>query len=58
MLTIFFSSDYPGAGAPFWQYFGASLSHSVFAICFAAFLVGSADSVWSVKVLPKSPGRQ
>src|SRR6266700_7097745 len=29
MLTLLFSSDYPGAGAPFWQYFGASLSHSV-----------------------------
>jgi thiosulfate dehydrogenase (quinone) large subunit len=49
MLTMFFSSDYPGAGAPFWQYFGGSLSHSVFALCFAAFLVGRADSVWSVK---------
>jgi thiosulfate dehydrogenase [quinone] large subunit len=48
MVTLLFSSDYPGAGAPFWQYFGASLSHSVFAICFAAFLVGRADSVWSV----------
>ncbi|HYU22115.1 MAG TPA: DoxX family membrane protein [Candidatus Dormibacteraeota bacterium] len=33
MLTMLFSSDYPGAGAPFWQYFGASLSHSVFALC-------------------------
>ena len=48
MLTMLFSSDYPGAGAPFWQYFGASLSHSVFALCFAAFLLGRADSVWSV----------
>jgi uncharacterized membrane protein YphA (DoxX/SURF4 family) len=48
MVALLFSSDYPGAGAPFWQYFGASLSHSVFAICFAAFLVGRADSVWSV----------
>ena len=48
MLTMLFSSDYPGAGAPFWQYFGASLSHSVFALCFAAFLAGRAESVWSV----------
>jgi thiosulfate dehydrogenase [quinone] large subunit len=48
MLSMLFSSDYPGAGAPFWQYFGASLSHSVFALCFAAFLFGRADSVWSV----------
>jgi thiosulfate dehydrogenase [quinone] large subunit len=51
MLTLLFSSDYPGAGAAFWQYFGASLSHSVFALCFAAFLIGRADSVWSVKTL-------
>jgi thiosulfate dehydrogenase [quinone] large subunit len=51
MLTMLFSSDYPGAGAPFWQYFGASLSHSVFALCFTALLVGRADSVWSVKAL-------
>jgi len=48
MLTLLFSSDYPGAGAPFWQYFGASLSHSVFALCFVAFLIGRADAVWSV----------
>ena len=54
MLTMLFSSDYPGAGAPVWQYFGASLSHSVFALCFAAFLVGHADSVLSVAALRKN----
>ena len=48
MLTLLFSSDYPGAHAAFWQYFGASLSHSVFGLCFAAFLLGHSDSVWSV----------
>ena len=53
MLTMLFSSDHPGAGAPLWQYFGASLSHSVFALCFAAFLFGRADSVWSVRVVRK-----
>ncbi len=57
MLTMLFSSDYPGAGAPFWQYFGASLSHSVFGLCFAAFLLGSADSVYSVKALRKNRAR-
>lgn len=51
MLTLLFSSDYPGPIAPFWQYFGASLSHSVFMLCFAAFLLGRADAVWSVKSL-------
>ncbi len=53
MLTLLFASDYPGAGAPFWQYFGASLSHSVFLLCFAAFLIGRADAVWSVKTRGK-----
>jgi thiosulfate dehydrogenase (quinone) large subunit len=43
MLTLLFSSNYPGAGAPFWQYFGASLDHSVLALCFLAFLIGSPD---------------
>lgn len=55
MLALLFSSDYPGPQAPFWQYFGASLSHSVFALCFAAFLVGRVDAVWSVKTALKTP---
>lgn len=54
MLTMLFSSDYPGAEAPLWQYFGASLSHSVFALCFAAFLFGRADSAWSASALRKN----
>ncbi|HKW65200.1 MAG TPA: DoxX family protein [Candidatus Acidoferrum sp.] len=57
MLTLLFSSDYPGAGAPFWQYFGASLSHSVFIMCFVAFLIGRADAIWSVKSLRGRDGR-
>jgi uncharacterized membrane protein YphA (DoxX/SURF4 family) len=51
MLTLLFSSDYPGAKAPAWQYFGASLSHSVFALCFVVFLVGRSAQVWSVPAL-------
>ena len=58
MVTLLVSSDYPGAGAPFWQYFGASLSHSVFALCFVAFLIGRADAVWSVKTLRGSQSSQ
>src|SRR5258708_27294651 len=54
MLTMLFSSDYPGAGAPFSQYFGASLSHSVFALCFGASLSGRADSVWSIAALRRN----
>ena len=49
MVSLLFSSNYPGAHAPFWQYFGASLSHSVLALCFAAFVAGDADRVWSVR---------
>jgi len=54
MLTMLFSSDYPGAIAPMWQYFGASLSHSVFALCFAVFLLGRSAQVWSLPGLPGS----
>ena len=41
MLTLLFSSNYPGPHAPFWEYFGASLDHSVLAFCFAAFIAGN-----------------
>jgi uncharacterized membrane protein YphA (DoxX/SURF4 family) len=56
MLTLLFSSDYPGSSAPLWQYFGASLSHSVFALCFLAFLFADAESVWSIQGRQKSQG--
>lgn len=49
MLTLLFSSNYPGPHAPLWQYFGASLDHSVLAFCFIAFLTGRSDSVWSLR---------
>jgi thiosulfate dehydrogenase (quinone) large subunit len=55
MLVLLFSSDYPGAHAPFWQYFGASLSHSIFAFCFVAFLIGRSDEFWSVRKWRTSP---
>src|SRR6266849_336489 len=48
MFTLLYSSVYPGSAVPFWQYFGASLSHSVFALCFGVFLFGHSDAVWSV----------
>ena len=50
MLTLLFSSNYPGAGAPFWQYFGASLDHSILALCFLAFLIGRADEAWALRL--------
>ena len=49
MLTLLFASDYPGPKAAFWQYFGASLSHSVLALCMAAFAIGDSDEVLSVR---------
>jgi thiosulfate dehydrogenase (quinone) large subunit len=58
MLTLLFSSDYPGSAAPFWQYFGASLSHSVFALCFAVFLLGRSDAAGSVSAFHGNHPRQ
>jgi thiosulfate dehydrogenase (quinone) large subunit len=51
MLTLLFSSDYPGADAPLWQYFGASLGHSIFALCFVAFLIAGPNIPWSISRL-------
>ncbi len=48
MLALLFSSNYPGAGAPIWQYFGASLNHLVPALCFATFVFGDADRAASM----------
>jgi thiosulfate dehydrogenase (quinone) large subunit len=53
MLSLLFSSNYPGTHAPFWQYFGASLDHSVLALCFAAFALGNADSALALRGYPR-----
>ena len=50
MLSLMFSANYPGANAPLWQYFGASLDHSVLALCFLAFLIGRADDRLALKL--------
>ena len=49
MLTLLFSSNYPGQHAPLWQYFGASLDHSVLALCFLAFSIGDSAAAWSLR---------
>ena len=54
MLALLFSANYPGGHAPLWQYFGASLEHSVLAMCFVTFLVGDSDRVWSVAAWRRS----
>lgn len=49
MFTLLFSSNYPGAGAPLWQYFGASLNHLVLALCFVTFLSSRSDAALSLR---------
>jgi thiosulfate dehydrogenase (quinone) large subunit len=49
MLALLFSSNYPGPAAPLWQYFGASLDHSILALCFGAFIIGRPAEVLSVR---------
>ena len=49
MLALLLSSNYPGPNAALWQYFGASLSHSVFLLCFAVLAVGRSDAVLSIR---------
>jgi uncharacterized membrane protein YphA (DoxX/SURF4 family) len=49
MLTLLFSSNYPGPDAPLWQYFGASLDHSVLALCFAAFALSSVGKAFTIQ---------
>src|SRR5271156_3248766 len=48
MLTLLFSSNYPGAHAPLWQYFGASLEHLVPAMCFATFALADSEAMLSL----------
>ena len=48
MLSLLFSANYPGADAPFWQYFGAALDHLVLALCFLTFLIGDSESMLSI----------
>jgi thiosulfate dehydrogenase [quinone] large subunit len=49
MLSLLFASNYPGSHAPLWQYFGASLDHSVLGLCFVTFLIGDSRCAWSVR---------
>jgi thiosulfate dehydrogenase [quinone] large subunit len=49
MLSLLLSANYPGARAPLWQYFGASLDHFVLALCFLGFLIGNSGATWSLR---------
>jgi len=55
MLLLLFSSNYPGHHVPLWQYFGASLDHSVLALCFVAFIYGRSAQVLSISQWIQKP---
>ena len=57
MLTLLFSSNYPGPHAALWQYFGASLDHLVLAFCFAAFSITRMDDIVSIRDLCRRADR-
>jgi thiosulfate dehydrogenase (quinone) large subunit len=48
MFLLWLSAGYPGPHVALWRYFGASLEWSVFAGCFAAFLIGEPEARWSL----------
>ena len=53
MIGIWLSSGYPGVHAAFWMYWGASLSQTVFALCFVVLALGRAEQSWSLRELLK-----
>jgi uncharacterized membrane protein YphA (DoxX/SURF4 family) len=58
MLTLLFSSNYPGAGAPLWEYFGASLDHLILGFCFVAFAAGETARVFSLTAVAMASRRR
>jgi uncharacterized membrane protein YphA (DoxX/SURF4 family) len=48
MMAMWLSGGYPGPHAAFWQYWGASLNWSIFALCFVALMVGRPEDVWAL----------
>jgi thiosulfate dehydrogenase [quinone] large subunit len=53
MLALLFSSNYPGPNAAFWQYFGASLDHSVLALCFVTLALSEPPGIAVVRHLAR-----
>ena len=51
MGLLLLSSNFPGKAAPLWQYFGASLDHSVLLLCFLSFTIGRSDEYLSLRKL-------
>jgi uncharacterized membrane protein YphA (DoxX/SURF4 family) len=48
MITLICSANYPGPNVPLWRYFGASLEHSVFLLCFVTFALSDSAAVASL----------
>lgn len=51
MFVLLLASNYPGDHVEVWQYFGASLDHSVLAFCFLSFMIGRSDDRLSMSGL-------
>jgi uncharacterized membrane protein YphA (DoxX/SURF4 family) len=49
MCALLLASNFPGHHVQLWQYIGASLDHSVLAVCFLAFIVGRSDACLSIR---------
>ncbi|HKT87505.1 MAG TPA: DoxX family protein [Candidatus Sulfotelmatobacter sp.] len=56
MLALLFSSNYPGTHVAVWQYFGASLDHSVLALCFLTFIGSRSNEGFSLRHLLRQKG--
>lgn len=62
MITLLFSANYPGSDVPLWRYFGYSLEHSVFFLCFLTFAVSNSAETLSIPSskwwLARKPGER
>jgi thiosulfate dehydrogenase [quinone] large subunit len=48
MFLMWLSGGYPGPHVAFWQYWGASLDWSIFALCFIAMIFGRPEQLLSL----------
>jgi uncharacterized membrane protein YphA (DoxX/SURF4 family) len=48
MMALLCSANYPGPDVALWRYFGASLEHSVFLLCFLTFAASNSAERWSL----------
>jgi len=55
MLSLLFSSNFPGPHVAPWQYLGAALDHLVLAMCFTAFVVGEPAAASSLRPVLRKP---